>query len=54
MGKSKSQSYPNGLRKVEKTTGKELAPRSLRHRHRYENDCSDAELQRAKVKRTEK
>jgi hypothetical protein len=50
-GKSKSMANQNGLRRKEAATGKKLAPRSLRSKHKYEDDCSDIELKRAQVKR---
>jgi len=53
-GKGKTQANPNGMRRVESTTGKLLAPKSLRDRRKYESECKDEELKRAQVKRQEK
>ena len=50
-GKAKSIANQNGQRRVEGATGKKLAPKSLRSKHKYESDCSDVELKRASVKR---
>ena len=50
-GKSKSATNKNGQRRIEAATGKKLAPRSLRSKHKYEADCSDIELKRVDVKR---
>lgn len=47
-GKSKSQSNKFGSRRI--VNGKELAPRSLRHKHTYLSDCSDEELIKAQIK----
>ena len=44
MGKSKSATNPNGKRRVEGLTGKKLAPKALRKKRRYLDDCTDAEL----------
>ena len=54
VGKSMSSAFPNGYRHVEKATRRKLAPRSLRRKHRYLDDCTDAELNQAGVLRTHK
>lgn len=42
-GKAKSKEYPNGKRRVERSTGLELAPHSLRKQHRYLKDCDETD-----------
>lgn len=53
-GKSKSFTYPNGVRRVEAETGKRLAPRSLRPERKYLEDCADDELDEAQISREKK
>jgi hypothetical protein len=50
-GKNKSAGNRNGQRRIEGPTGKKLAPKSLRSKHKYESECSDMELKRAQVQR---
>jgi len=51
MGKSKTQANPNGVRKVEASTRKELSPRSIRNKKRYLENCDDADLAKAQITR---
>ncbi len=44
-GKSKSQTYPHGKRRVN-SEGRKLAPRSLRPKRTYLEDCTDKELEK--------
>jgi hypothetical protein len=46
-GKSKSQFFPYGKRRMK--DGKELAPKSIRKKHKFLNECTEEELKKAEV-----
>jgi len=46
-GKSKSELNPNGVRR--EVGGKELAPKSLRSKKKYLSECTESELEKAKI-----
>ena len=52
-GKSKSQSHPNGFRRTTHTDEgkKALAPRSMRPKRRFMDDCTDKDLESAGISR---